>query len=159
MKNFKLFKLLLLGVVLITSIPQVRAWTFDYPYIWFCNTSATDWGSNVMFFYYYHGSDEGSEGFNMKNASHTKLWYVHVEHNRGTSLSGFKYGFIATKDWGYNSGDTWSSRWTYACANFNHSGDSQTNLDCATFLCTSSGSDNLSVSRLAAGESWASLNK
>ena len=167
MQSFtRMTKPLVLFVLLFAlGVGQMWGYSFNYPHLYFYN-SGTEWtkeANKVMFFYYYHRDDgdkkQASQGFNMSKVDHTKLWYVCASENRGGSLSGFSYGFGATSNWPWEEGDNWSTRWTYMCNNYNHSGTSQTNLPYGTYLCTSSGTDNLVVTQIGNGtEVHAPLN-
>lgn len=151
--NEKLKMLLVLIGVLMMSVSQGWGYELNYPTLYFDNQSSTTW-SKAMFFYFidYNGSGRGSMGVNMQKITNTNLYYVQECNNRGNDMSGFAYGFIDTQNWGWEGGDNWNSRWTYACNNFNHSGSSQTNLPYGSYLCTSTGGSNLSVTKLNDGD-------
>ena len=139
------------ALLLLLLICATHAWAYElnYPTLYFDNQSGTTW-TKAMFFYFidYNGSGRGSMGRNMEKITNTNLYFVQEPSNRGNDMSGFSYGFVETQDWGWEGGDNWSSRWTYACNNYNHSGSSQTNLPYGSYLCTSTGGSNLSVTKL-----------
>ena len=145
---YEKLKLLIIPMMLLTlGVGQMWGYELNWPTLYFddmsSTTAPTTW-TQAMFFYFidYDGSGRGSMGRNMERITNTNLYYVQEGANRGNNMSGFSYGFIATKDWGWEAGDNWSSRWTYACNNFSHSGSSQTNLPYGSYLCTSTGGSN-----------------
>ncbi len=150
--------LLLITTLLTLSIGQMWGWELNYPYLYFYDSSESNWSSTMFFYYYKKTGEEASQGFDMSNVAGTKLKYVQVTENRGNALSGFVYGFGATSNWGWESGNNWDSRWGHLTANFSHSGTSQTNLSYGTWYCTSSGSDNLSVSNISNSDALSALN-
>ena len=113
MKRFKLFKMLAVLIVLITSINTAWAYTLDYPVVYFDNASGTDWTYTQFFYFYsYSNGTKGSQGYALKKIDNTKLWCQYIEKYRGTDMNGFVYGFMdASGSWGDESGDNWSSRW------------------------------------------------
>ena len=149
----------MLIMLLTLGVGQMWAWTFNWPYLYFNNSN--DW-SDVMMLMYYHGSDEGTQGFDLEQITNTKLWYCRASENRGTTLSGFTYGFGEVSGaWGWESqsSEKWDDRWKYLCDNYSHTGTSQTDLGPNTYYITSSGSSNLSVTKVADGEAHGSITK
>lgn len=152
-KHLFLKSLLVLIGVLITSLTtNVRAYEFDYPVVYFDNQSGTDW-SNTMFLYYYSykNGSKGSQGYSLKKIDDTKLWCQYLQHNRGTDMDYFEYIFGdiygAWEHESHSGSSDWNTRLSSfrSQANSKYSGTATTNMNKKTWLATSTGTSNLTV--------------
>lgn len=156
MKNSTSKFIATLALLCTLSVGQMWGWTLNYPYIYFNNSNSDGsqkW-DKVMFLW---GHNSASKGNNMTQISNTNLWFLKGE-NWGNSMSNFGFGFANTQDWG-NADVAFLTRWGYLNSggnNIAHTGYlyDNTSLDYNTYYFTSSGSDNLSVTKKADSGNW-----
>ena len=143
----------IVALLFIVGIGKVRAYTLNYPFIYFNNSQG--W-NQVMFLY---GHNSSSKADNMTQISNTNLWFVKCSENWGTELSNLGFGFANTNNWGYESSIGFTTRWGYLDnQSIAHTGyikdNSNAELDYNTYYFTSSGSNNLVVSKKADNGNW-----
>lgn len=142
---FTLFALLTLGIGQMwgASYPLI----VNYPYVYLDNSSLTWSGCNVVV-----GHDTYSFGYLMSSVTGTKLFYKEIQNN-WTDAKGIVF-INATSEWGeYNNQSLWDRTNKQTRTGYQWDNDYEELNYHDTYLCTSTGSSNLSIDYKSGGYS------